>query len=103
MYTTAFRTPTKKLNTDSQVRPRLRLARISSKLGINKHLKVFGKIATYKMKILMIIHRQMLLHPMLMSLFSNIKDSKQLKIMILMISSPLNIEKTKIYTIIKIS
>ena len=103
MFMTAFRIPTKKQDLDSQVRPRLRLARIISKLVINRLLKVFGKTATFKMKILMTFHKQMPPHIVLPSQSSNIKDLKQLKTMILMISLPPNIGKTTIYTMGKTS
>lgn len=83
MYTTVFKIPIKKPNLDSQERLQQRLERISFKQGTNIHLKVFGNITTYKMKILMIFHRQMLLQHMVMSLYNNIKDSKQLKIKII--------------------
>jgi hypothetical protein len=83
MYTTVFRIPIKKPNLGSQVRLTQRLERISFKQGTNKHLKVFGKITIFKMKTLMTFRRQMLLHLMVMSLLSNIKDSRQLKIKII--------------------
>ena len=103
MFMTAFRIPTKKQDLDSQVKPRLRSARIISKLVINRLLKVFGKTATIKMKILMTFHKQMPLHIMLPSQCSNIKDLKLLKTMILTISLPQNIGKTTIYTMGKTS
>ncbi len=102
MCMTAFKTPIKKQNLDFLERLLLKLERISSQRAINKLLKVFGKIATYKMKILMIFRKIMPPLHMLLSLYNNTKNLKQLKIMILMISLPPNIGKTTIYTMVKI-
>ena len=98
----AFKTPIKKQNLDFLERLLLKLERISSQRAINKLLKVFGKIATFKMKILMIFRKLMPPLHMLLSLYNNTKNLKQLKIMILMISLPPNIGKTTIYTMVKI-
>ena len=103
MCMTAFKTPIKKQNLDFLERLLLKLERISSQRAINKLLKVFGKIATFKMKILMIFRKLMPPLHMLLSLYNNTKNLKQLKIMILMISLPPNIGKTTIYTMVKIS
>lgn len=102
MCMTAFKTPIKKQNLDFLERLLLKLERISSQRAINKLLKVFGKIATFKMKILMIFRKLMPPLHMLLSLYNNTKNLKQLKIMILMISLPPNIGKTTIYTMVKI-
>jgi len=99
---TAFKTPIKKQNLDFLERLLLKLERISSQRAINKLLKVFGKIATFKMKILMIFRKLMPPLHMLLSQYNNTKNLKQLKIMILMISLPPNIGKTTIYTMVKI-
>lgn len=102
MCMTAFKTPIKKQNLDFLERLLLKLERISSQRAINKLLKVFGKIATFKMKILMIFRKLMPPLHMLLSQYNNTKNLKQLKIMILMISLPPNIGKTTIYTMVKI-
>ena len=102
MCMTAFKTPIKKQNLDFLERLLLKLERISSQRAINKLLKVFGKIATFKMKILMIFRKLMPPLHMLLILYNNTKNLKQLKIMILMISLPPNIGKTTIYTMVKI-
>ena len=102
MCMTAFKTPIKKQNLDFLERLLLKLERISSQRAINKLLKVFGKIATFKMKILMIFRKLMPPLHMLLSLYNNTKNLKQLIIMILMISLPPNIGKTTIYTMVKI-
>ncbi len=103
MCMTAFKTPIKKQNLDFLEKLLLKLERINSQRAINKLLKAFGKIATYKMKILMIFRKIMPPLHMLLSLYNNTKNLKQLKIMILMISLPPNIGKTTIYTMVKIS
>ena len=102
MCMTEFKTPIKKQNLDFLERLLLKLERISSQRAINKLLKVFGKIATFKMKILMIFRKLMPPLHMLLSQYNNTKNLKQLKIMILMISLPPNIGKTTIYTMVKI-
>ncbi len=102
MCMTAFKTPIKKQNLDFLEKLLLKLERINSQRAINKLLKVFGKIATFKMKILMIFRKLMPPLHMLLSLYNNTKNLKQLKIMILMISLPPNIGKTTIYTMVKI-
>ena len=58
----AYRIQIKMRSLDFPVKLQLRLEKTSFKQDINKRLKVFGKITMYKMKILMIFHRQMRPH-----------------------------------------
>ena len=74
MCMTAFKTPIKKQNLDFLERLLLKLERISSQRAINKLLKVFGKIATFKMKILMIFRKLMPAFHMLLSQYNNTKN-----------------------------